>query len=87
MPRTKKTLQRELTNEQLQMLVAYVCRSQEQDEEELRAEALLLLANEIEHHPENAATVVKRAAFALGGDGCMDAQIQMLQGEISDRYS
>jgi hypothetical protein len=77
MKRRTKPSKREFTEEQLYRLVYIACHSQEQNEEERRAEALLLLADEIEHDSgmSNSSEIIKKAAFAMCCDETMESQI------------
>lgn len=74
-----------LTPSKLQKLVRDICYSKDQEEEEARAIALMILVDELEQEsgmsPES--MIVKRAAFTFCMSDCLDAQIQLVRGEYS----
>lgn len=88
-PRTNLRLQEEderrdkLTPKELQKLVKDVCHSSEQAEEEERAVALMILADEMEQESGMSTTsqIILRAAFNMCMSDCLDAQINLLRAE------
>ncbi len=89
MKRRTKPGKREFTEQQLDRLVYVVCHSKSQDEEERRAEALLLLVDEMEHDAgmSNSSELIKKAAFAMCLNDVLEAQVQLLRGEYSERFA
>lgn len=89
MRRTKLRLQDDeerrdkLTTKQLQTLVRDICHSGDQDKEEARAVALMILVDELEHEGglTDAGMITKRAAFTMCMTDCLDAQIDLVRAE------
>jgi hypothetical protein len=74
-----------LTPSQLQKLVNDICHSNEQEEEEARAVALMILVDELEQKSgfSPSSMIVKRAAFTMCMTECLDAQIDLVRAEYS----
>ncbi|HUS09225.1 MAG TPA: hypothetical protein VMZ30_02075 [Pyrinomonadaceae bacterium] len=84
MPRTKP--RRELTEQQLQHLAGIICTDGGSGSD--KADALLVLMDEIQNCAQNTyveeiADTVKRYAFTSWPDDVMQAQVQLLRGELT----
>jgi hypothetical protein len=72
-----------LTEAQIATLIHTICHSQGQEEEEARAQALLLLVDELEREATTDTTIyIKRTAFSMCCEETMAAHIQLTRTEI-----